>query len=59
MQDSETQFGAHYQVADRFLKAAHHIDGMVDTNLSNSALAAYESLKKHQISPGPLLVTPI
>ena len=46
IQESETRFGTHYQVAERFLKAACHISELVETRLSGSARTAYSSLKK-------------
>ena len=46
MQESETRFSTHYQVAERFLKAPYHMSELVETHLSGSAEKAYSSLKK-------------
>ena len=45
-QESETRFGTHYQVAERFLKAAPKIYSPLDSHLGPSARASYSSLKK-------------
>ena len=45
-QKCETRFGTHYQISERFLKTAHYIDKLVDSNLSNQAQVAYSSFKK-------------
>ena len=46
MQESETRFGTHYQVAERFLKATPEIYSLLDSHLGASARALYSSLKK-------------
>ena len=56
LQEYGTRFRTYYKVSERFLKAAHFIDNMVDSNLGNNARAAYISLKKHLTLTGPLEV---
>ena len=46
LQESETRFGTHYQVAERFLKAAPEIYSLLDSSLRASARALFSVLKK-------------
>ena len=45
-QESETRFGTHQQVAERFLKSAPRLSAILETFRGSSARKAYNSLKK-------------
>ena len=47
LQESETRFGTHHQVAERFLKAAPEIYSLLDSHIGASARALYSVLKKN------------
>lgn len=46
VQESETRFGTHYRVAERFVRSACFISELVETRLCGSEQTAYRSLKK-------------
>ena len=58
LHESETRFVTHYQVAERFLKAAPEIYSLLDSHIGAKARALYSGLKKNSSINGTITGDP-